>query len=221
MSGVRIKICGITREEDAAVAAEHGVDAVGLMFAESPRRVSEAQAKRIVASLPPYVSAVGVFVNARRARIERIADQVGLSEVQLHGEETPGFVAALRFPRVVKALRVRDRQFIADVGAFQAAGVAGLLLDAFSRTARGGSGRRFDWDLVQGAQAGGALDDAPPLILAGGLTDRNVRSAIRRVRPWGVDVSSGVETSPGIKCAERIGRFVAAVRAATARLGGQ
>jgi phosphoribosylanthranilate isomerase len=117
--------------------------------------------------------------------------------------------------RVVKALRVRNKTFVDDMQKFATAGVSGVLLDAFSPTARGGSGRRFDWDLVAGAREAGALDGAPPIILAGGLTPQNVRAAIRRLQPWGVDVSTGVETSPGVKSAEKISRFVAAIRSAS------
>ncbi len=214
---MRIKICGITNERDAVAAADAGADAIGLVFADSPRRVTPQQARRIAAALPPYVSAVGVFVNARITTIRRITADVGLGEVQLHGDESPAFVERLTGLRAVKAVRVRDHAFIEQFRTFRAAGVAGLLLDAFSAEARGGSGRRFDWDLITGARRAGALDDAPPLILAGGLTHQSVAAAIRRVRPWGIDVSTGVETEPGIKSAEKIDRFVAAVRGAARR----
>ncbi|MCG8403986.1 MAG: phosphoribosylanthranilate isomerase [Phycisphaerales bacterium] len=211
---VRIKICGMTRPEHAVMAAEAGVDAIGLVFAKSPRQVTISQARSIVAELPPYVSAVGVFVNARAATVIRTVGEVCLSEVQLHGDESPDFVGKLASCRVTKALRVRDRSFIDSVQAFGAAGVEAILLDAHSSKSRGGTGRRFDWDLVAGVREAGALEDAPPLILAGGLTPLNVKSGIRRLRPWGVDVSGGVETEPGVKCGEKIARFVTAVRAA-------
>jgi phosphoribosylanthranilate isomerase len=208
----RIKICGITRPEDAVAAAQAGADAIGLVFAKSPRQVTIRQARRIVAALPPFVSAVGVFVHARAATVIRTVAEAGLSAVQLHGDESPDFIARLETIRVIKALRVRDRAFVDQIQAFRSAGVGGILLDAFSVRARGGSGKHFDWDLVAGLRRTGALDDAPPLILAGGLTPDNVRSGIQRVRPWGVDVSTGVEDEPGIKSAEKISRFVAAVR---------
>lgn len=208
---VRIKICGITRTTDAVVAAEAGADAIGLVFARSPRQVTIRQAGQIVAALPPLVSAVGVFVNARLATVVRTVAQVGLSAVQLHGDESPDFVYRLGGIRVIKALWVRDRAFVDQFAAFRDAGVCGILLDAYSPKARGGSGRRFDWDLVSGLRQTGALNDAPPLILAGGLTPQNVRAGIRRVRPWGVDVSTGVEDEPGIKSPEKIARFVATV----------
>ncbi len=212
MSTTRIKICGITRPEDALTAAIAGADAIGLVFAESPRRITTRVACEIVAALPPLVSAVGVFVNARATTILRTAAEVGLSTVQLHGDEPPTLVGQLGGLRVIKAMHVRHQKFIEDVNRFAEAGVCGILLDAFSPRARGGSGKRFDWDLVSGAQSAGALDEAPPLILAGGLTHENVAAGIRRLHPWGVDVSTGVEEAPGIKSAEKIARFVAAVQ---------
>ena len=213
----RIKICGITRPEDALAAAEAGADAIGLVFAKSSRQVSPHLARRIVAVLPPYVSAVGVFVNARVATVMRTAAEVGLSEVQLHGDESPGFLERLDGLRVTKALRVRDGSFVDRLRDFTAAGVGAVLLDAFSATTRGGTGQRFEWDLVVDARKAGALNDTAPLILAGGLTPQNVRAGIRRIRPWGVDVSGGVETGPGTKCPKKIAQFIAAVRAAYRR----
>ncbi len=211
---VRIKICGITRPQDAIAAAEAGADAIGLVFADSPRQVSTRLARRIVAELPPLVSVVGVFVNARAATVERAFGEVGLAEVQLHGDEPPEYIERLNGRRVIKALRVRDRGFVEQARDFRAAGVCGILLDAFSAQARGGSGKRFDWDLVAAARDSGLLETDVPLILAGGLTAENVRAGIRRVRPWAVDVSSGVEDEPGIKSPEKIARFIAAARSA-------
>jgi phosphoribosylanthranilate isomerase len=209
---VRIKICGITRVEDAMAAAEAGADAIGLVFADSPRRVSTRQAREIVASLPPLVSAVGVFVNSRAATILRTASVVGFSTVQLHGDEPPGLVGQLGGMRVIKAMSVRSKAFVDDVRRFADAGVCGVLLDAFNAKARGGTGVRFNWDHVYAARKAGALEGSPPIIFAGGLTAANVAAGIRRIRPWAVDVSTGVESSPGIKDAESIARFVAAVR---------
>ncbi len=208
----RIKICGMTRAEDAVEAVDVGADAVGLVFARSPRQVTIRQAREIAGALPLFVPVIGVFVNARVATVIRTAIEAGLSAVQLHGDESPAFARRLGGLRVIKALRVRDRTFVDQVGTFGEAGVSAILLDAFSRQARGGSGRRFDWDLVSGLRRAGVLDDAPPLILAGGLTADNVKAGIRRLRPWGVDVSSGVEVAPGLKSAEKMVRFVAAVR---------
>jgi phosphoribosylanthranilate isomerase len=212
---IRIKICGITRPQDAVVAADTGADAIGLVFAKSPRQVTVARAREIVSALPPLVSAVGVFVNARPTTILRIVESAGLSAVQLHGDESSGHVRPLGAVRVIKALRVRDRRFLDELASMRDAGVAGVLLDAFSATVRGGSGKRFDWDLVVEARKAGALENAPPIILAGGLTPENVKAGIRSIRPWGVDVSGGVESAPGIKSAELIERFIAAVRDAS------
>lgn len=208
----RIKICGITSPHDAVAAAEAGADAIGLVFADSPRRVTPRRARDIVAALPPFVDAVGVFVNARSASVLKVAAEVGFSTVQLHGDESPSLVTQLGGLRVIKALAVRYRDFLDDVHRFAEAGVCGILLDAFNPKARGGSGKRFDWDLVAGAQAAGALDGAPPIILAGGLTPENVAAGIKRLHPWGVDVSSGVESEPGIKDREKMLRFVAAAK---------
>ena len=211
---VRVKICGITRPTDAVAAADAGADAIGLLFAKSPRQITVARARQIIAALPPWVARVGVFVNAKSSAIERAVEMLALTEVQLHGDESPPQKTGLTAVRIIKALRVRDRSFIDDVARWRDAGVAGILFDAFSPTVRGGAGRRFDWDLVVQARKCGGLDDAPPIILAGGLTPQNIRAAIRTVRPWGVDVSSGVESGPGIKSVEMIERFIAAAQSA-------
>lgn len=210
----RIKICGITRPADGRAAARAGADAIGLVFANSPRRVTTAQARAIIANLPPYISTVGVFVNSRAETIANHVAEVGLGEVQLHGDESPGIVEKLRGLRVTKALRVRDRTFLDDVQRFADAGVAAILLDAYTPSVRGGTGRKLDWDLVVGVLRAGAIESRVPLLLAGGLTPMNVRIGIRKLRPWGVDVSSGVELEPGIKCPDKIAEFVAAVRGA-------
>jgi phosphoribosylanthranilate isomerase len=216
---VRIKICGLTRSEDAVAAALAGADAIGLVFADSPRQITPAAARQIVQSLPPWVSAVGVFANARAATIRRAIETCGIGEVQLHGDESVRIVESLSGVRLIRALRVRDRGFLDELRSWHDAGVTAFLLDAFSRDARGGSGRRFDWDLVAGAWMKDAIPPGVRLILAGGLTPDNVAAGLRAVRPWGVDVSSGVEDGPGLKSAEKIERFVAAVRAAGSRSG--
>jgi phosphoribosylanthranilate isomerase len=210
----RIKICGITRPEDGVAAARAGAHAIGLVFADSPRRVSVAQARKIVAALPPFVSAVGVFVNSQAATILRIVGEVGLSEVQLHGDESPDFVGKLTGHRVTKALRVRDRTFLDAMRAYAEAGVGAILLDAYTPQARGGTGKFFDWDLVVEAQKAGGFESVVPLILAGGLTPMNVRSGVKRIRPWAVDVSGGVELEPGVKSRDKIAEFIAAVHSA-------
>ncbi len=209
---IRIKICGITRREDAVAAALAGADAIGLVFAESPRQVTIERAREILAALPPWLCSVGVFVNEETDIVRKTAESLGLGEVQLHGDEPPKVITELAPLRVVKAVRVIRETFADEVRRFSEAGAAAVLLEAPSPSVRGGSGKRFDWDLVAGARDAGALDRAPPLILAGGLTDQNVAAAIHLVRPWGVDVSTGVEEQPGLKSAEKMARFVAAVR---------
>jgi len=211
---MRIKICGITRPQDGVAAAEAGVDAIGLVFASSPRRVTQAKAREIIREVPPFVSVVGVFVDTPAATILRLSNLLNLDYVQLHGEEDVRMIRALRSLRIIKALRVRDRTFVDQIRRYADIGVCAILLDAFSPKARGGSGERFDWSLVADARRAGALKNAPPIILAGGLSATNVREAIGRVRPWAVDVSSGAESSPGVKSVRKIERFIAAVRSA-------
>jgi phosphoribosylanthranilate isomerase len=202
----RIKICGITRPEDAQSAAASGADAIGLVFyAASPRAVGIGQAAEIAAALPPFVTVVALFVDEPADEIERTLEGVPVDLIQFHGDESPEF--CLRFQRPwVKALRVRPG---VDIAAACAAyrGARGVLLDSWQENLPGGTGRTFDWAL--------APRDLPrPVVLAGGLNEQNVAAAIARVRPAAVDVSGGVETSPGIKDPAKIERFVAAVRAA-------
>lgn len=188
-------------EAAAVVAAAVGADAVGFVFAPSRRRVTVAQARRITAELPPFVTKVGVFVDETREIIEETAAAVGLDMVQLHGDETPEMAASLRLP-VLRAIRVKDASSLALLGAYR---VAAFLLDTFDADALGGTGRTFDWSLAADA-AGRAR-----VILSGGLRPDNVVEAIERVRPYGVDVSSGVETD-GAKDPAKIAEFVRRVR---------
>lgn len=200
----RVKICGITRPEDGLAAANVGAHAIGLVFhPASPRHVSVAQAQAIVAALPPLVSVVGLFVDAGEEQIGNVLRHVPLDLIQFHGAE-PAAACRRHGRRYLKALHVRDG---VDLSA-QAVGyhdAAGLLLDAFVPGTPGGSGRTFDWSAVPAALP-------RPLLLAGGLDAGNVAAAIRRLRPWAVDVSSGVESAPGIKDAARMGAFMQAVR---------
>lgn len=200
----RVKICGITRPEDGLAAARAGAHAIGLVFhPQSPRCVGIAQAQAIVAALPPLVCVVGLFVDAGHERIADVLAEVPLDLIQFHGAE-PAADCRRYGRRYLKALHVRDG---VDLGA-QAAeyhDAAGLLLDAFVPGVPGGSGRSFDWAAVPAGLP-------RPLLLAGGLDAGNVAVAIRRVRPWAVDVSSGVESAPGIKDAARIEAFMRAVR---------
>jgi phosphoribosylanthranilate isomerase len=200
----RIKICGITRVEDALLAAHQGADAIGLVFAErSPRRVNAEQAARISAALPPFVSSVALFVNPSAAEVETVVAIARPSVLQFHGEEEADFCRRFGLPWM-KAIRVRpDTDLLQCATDF--AGAAGLLLDAYSPDAHGGTGHCFDWTLIPAALP-------VPVVLAGGLAPDNVAEAVRAVRPWAVDVSSGVEASKGIKDAEKVAAFISEVR---------
>ena len=204
MPVVRSKICGITRVEDALAAVEAGADAIGLVFyAKSPRAVTVQQARAIIEALPPFVTSVGLFVNAGRCELGEILDAVPLGLLQFHGDEAPADCEGWHRP-YIKALRVKAGDDIAASCA-TFAGASGILLDTYVEGVPGGTGEAFDWSLVpQG------LDK--PIILAGGLTVDNVAQAIRQVRPYAVDVSGGVEQSKGIKDPAKIRAFMAAVR---------
>lgn len=198
---VRVKICGISDSATAVVAAEAGADAIGLIFAPSRRRVTAAQAREIAAALPPFVTKVGVFVDEERGRIEESIAACGLGAVQLHGAEPPEFCAGFRVP-VVKAIRVKDASSLQQMTAYQ---VDAFLLDTFDASALGGTGRTFDWTLaIQAART-------HRTILSGGMTPVNVVEALTRVVPYGVDVSSGVETD-GRKDHAKIRDFIRRVR---------
>jgi len=201
---VRSKICGITRAADALVAVEAGADAIGLVFySKSPRAVSIAQAREIIAALPPFVTTVGLFVNASRCEINETLDAVALDVLQFHGDEMPADCEGFHRPWY-KALRVRAGNDIRAEAA-RYAGASAVLLDTFVDGVPGGTGEMFDWSLVP-------ADLPKPLILAGGLTPQNVQQAIERVRPFAVDVSGGVELSKGVKDAARVREFIGQVR---------
>ena len=213
-----VKICGTTSLEDARLAVEAGADALGFVFAESPRRVTAEAARAIIAGLPSQVQKVGVFVNEAAERIHAIVTEAGLTAVQLHGDESIEFARQL-FPcqgsrrscRIFKAIPVRSgfearaREFIRGENKVDA-----LLLDSYAESARGGTGRTFDWRLASAA----APRLRSRLILAGGLDAMSVGEAIRLLKPWGVDVVSGVEREPGKKDPEKVRAFIAAVRQA-------
>ena len=200
MAVTRVKICGITRVEDALAVALSGADAIGLVFYEkSPRHVSIEQAAKLAAVLPPFVTVVGLFVNAGADDVRKVLAAVPLDVLQFHGDETPEFCVQFNRP-YLKAIRVRPGVDLLQCAAnFHTA--QGLLLDAHVEGIPGGTGARFDWALIP--------EQFPmPLILSGGLDAENVAAAIRQVQPYAVDVSSGVEAGKGIKDAQRIGRFM-------------
>jgi len=203
----RIKICGITRPRDASDAAAAGADAIGLVFyPPSPRFLNVERAREIRDALPPFVQAVALFVNADAAQVAQVIGRVHPAMLQFHGEETPDFCGQFGLP-YIKACRVSPGVDLLEyLRPFSAA--RGWLLDAHVEE-YGGVGASFDWSLVPAKLA-------RPLVLSGGLTRDNVAAAVRRVRPWAVDVSSGVETAKGIKDAAKIAAFIAEVRNADA-----
>jgi phosphoribosylanthranilate isomerase len=188
---IRIKICGITREADAQFAAGLGVDAIGLVFAKSPRRIETDIARRISLSISPFVSTVGVFVDADLDLVRQTAESCRLDLIQLHGKESPDYCTGLDL-NILKAMRVKDSQSIEAMAGYRDC-VKGFVLDTYVKGQQGGTGKAFDWSLAKEAKRYG------PVILAGGLTPENVREAINVVKPYGVDVSSSVESAPGIK----------------------
>lgn len=203
MSVVRSKICGITRIEDALIAAEAGADAIGLVFyAKSPRAVSIQQARDIVAALPAFVTTVGLFVNASREELNDVLAGVALDLLQFHGDESPAECESYQRP-YIKALRVKPGDDIAQLAAPYAK-ARGILLDTYVPGVPGGTGAAFDWSLVPSGLP-------RPVILAGGLSAANVQAAIEQVRPYAVDVSGGVEAGKGIKDAAKIRAFMQAV----------
>lgn len=212
MASTRIKICGITTKEDAQAAISCGADAIGLVFyANSARAVSIDQAAQIAAIVPPFVSIVGLFVDEPAVSIERILNRVAIDLIQFHGEETPMFCQQFGRPWI-KALRVRSGLDLASA-CREYRGARGVLLDSWQEGAPGGTGKTFDWQLAR-------VDLCLPMVLAGGLHADNVGNAIAALHPSAVDVSGGVERSPGIKDGYKIRQFIAAVRAADQQLDG-
>ena len=204
---IKIKICGITNAEDALKAVEFGADALGFVFYDkSPRAIKMEAAKRIIATLPPFVLPVGVFVNQSEEAVRHIFDTCGLALAQIHGDESAGYCESLGRP-VLRALRLKDqRSFLALAEYKGRMGVRGFVVDAFSQEAYGGTGQTVDWGLASQAAK------AAPILLAGGLTPDNVQEAINQVNPYGVDVSSGVEGSAGKKDHQKLHDFIQAVR---------
>ena len=200
-----VKICGITNPGDARVAADAGADAVGFIFAESPRRVGVEEARAISIALPEIVIRVGVFVDEEPVEILRISREVGLDLVQLHGDETPETVTALREAgvKVMKALRVESAATLEALDEYEA---DLFLLDAYSSRARGGTGERFDWGVAK------SLKGRDNIVVSGGLGPESVREAVEFFEPFGVDASSSLEDGPGRKNGELVRRFVLAAK---------
>ncbi len=189
---VRVKICGITNYEDASIAVKLGADALGFIFAQSPRQVTPEEARDIICAIPPFVKTVGVFVNEDPATIKKIIQFCGLDLVQLHGDESPDLCLEL-MPHTIKAFQLKDESSLAAIDPYLGR-IRALLFDTYSKEKRGGTGQTFDWELaVRGKELG------VPIIIAGGLTPSNIERAISTVRPFAVDVSSGVEERPAKK----------------------
>ena len=205
----RIKVCGMTDLAEANGLVAAGVDALGFIFVEaSPRNVNPEKVRKIVASLPPFVDAVGVFVDQELEVVNEIAKYCGLTMVQLHGSESPQYCEAVS-GRVVKTFSIRSDAEVSETNPFYdpyLEVVSGILLDTYHEKVAGGSGQTFDWGLIKKCRP------AAPLILAGGLTPDNIAAAIRQVRPFAVDVNSGVETSPGVMDIAAVERLVETVR---------
>jgi len=192
MNNVAVKICGITDYEDASIAVELGAAALGFIFAHSPRQVTPQKARDIISAIPPFVKTVGIFVNQDPIEINKIMRYCGLDLVQLHGDESPDFCDEL-MPYTIKALRIKDEASPRTAQAYRG-NVRALLLDTYSKDKAGGTGETFDWQLAIKIKKLGI-----PIILAGGLGPSNIEGAISIVRPYAVDVNSGVEERPGKK----------------------
>lgn len=188
----KIKICGITNYDDAAMAVDLGVDALGFIFASSPRKIEPDKARKIIMKLPPFVKTVGVFVNEDTENMLDIVKCCGIDNIQLQGDEPPETCESL-MPRTIKALKIKDdcipQQFSLYKGTVKA-----LLLDTYSKKVAGGTGKTFNWDIAVKMKALGV-----PIILAGGISPSNIGEAVKKVNPYGIDVGSGIEEKPGKK----------------------
>ncbi len=189
---VRVKVCGITEHEDAIAAVQLGASALGFIFAPGPRQITPEKAHDIILSLPPFVTAVGVFVNETPSQIRATIDLCGLDRVQLHGDESPELCHEL-MPYTIKALRIKNGSILQSIEPYRGK-VRALSLDTYVKDKPGGTGETFDWNLAVKIKALGI-----PIILSGGLGPSNIEDAIKTVRPYAVDVNSGVEESPGKK----------------------
>lgn len=201
----RVKICGITNIKDAVAAAEYGADAIGFVFQpKSPRAITPETAKNIISALPPFITTIGVFVNESKLEIERIIRYVGLNIVQLHGNEPPDACQLNR--KVIKAIRVKD---LTDLEPLKRYNVSAFLLDTYSPHTMGGTGQIFNWDIAVEAKKFGRI------ILAGGLNHENIEEAIKWVRPYGIDVATGVESNKkGEKDHKKLKLFIEKAREA-------
>jgi phosphoribosylanthranilate isomerase len=197
----RIKICGMTRERETDHAIACGVDALGfIFFKKSPRNIEPEKARRIISSFPPFIDAVGVFVNEEAEVVNQIANYCGLTVVQLHGAESPEFCREIRC-RIVKSFQLKPEFSPENFSLYQDV-VSGFLFDTYSKKMAGGTGKTFDWSILE------RFNPQKPVILAGGITPENAAEAIRQVRPYGIDANSGLEITPGRKDPDKISRFI-------------
>ena len=202
---VRVKICGITNFQDASNAVKLGVDALGFIFASSPRKIMSEKARDIICAIPPFVKTVGVFVNENPDTIRKIIQFCGLDLVQLHGDESPEICHEL-MPYTIKAFRPKNEKDLSAIRPYVGR-IRAVLFDTYSEGKRGGTGKTFDWDLaIKGKELG------VPVILAGGLTPSNIETAISTVRPFAVDVNSGVEDGPAKKSPALIKRLMETIK---------
>ncbi len=189
---VKVKICGISNYEDAAMAVHLGVDAIGFIFAPSPRRIRPEKARKIIRAIPPHIKTVGVFVNERPDTVRRIMAFCGLDLIQFHGDESPEMCGDF-MPHTIKAFRIRDRSVLQTTKPY-CGEIRAMLFDTYVRETIGGTGRTFDWSTAVTGKVLGV-----PIILSGGLKPSNIVSAISKVNPFAVDVNSGIEERPGKK----------------------
>lgn len=205
---IKIKICGITNRDDALEAAELGADALGFNFyPESPRFISPEKAAEIIFQLPPFITPVGIFVNETEERVREVQAKSGIQVLQFHGDESPEFCERFE-SRVIKAIRVKDRESLHSIVHYK---VTAMLLDSYVDGLQGGTGKTFDWDLARNAAI------LRRIILAGGLTPENVAAAVKKVKPYGVDVAGGVEKEKGVKDFDKMKKFITEVRKAAKR----
>ena len=202
---VRVKICGITNYQDASAAIRYGADALGFIFAASPRQITPEKAWEIICAIPPLIMTVGVFIDEDPAIIREITDFCGLNLVQLHGDETPDLCQEM-MPYTIKALRIKNELSLESIGPYHGK-VRALLLDNYSKETIGGTGKTFDWGLATRIKRLGM-----PIILSGGLGPSNIERAISTVRPYAVDVNSGVEERPGKKSHTLMNKLMEKVR---------
>ena len=207
---VRVKICGITNINDATNAVHFGADAIGFVFAKSPRKISKEEASFIIKKLPPFVTSVALFVNEGVNKVKEICQFCNIHTIQFHGNETQDYLDQFTNFKIIKAIRIRDKTDILQLDSLQA---DAYLLDSYSKDKMGGTGKSFDWNFIKNSDK--LSEKLDRVIIAGGLNPENVWEAIRLTKPFGVDTSSGVEASPGIKDKTLIQQFINAAKCST------